>query len=79
DFLDRQATERPDPGLFAMPDAQHQWPVVSARVARDRVRALAKGLIAAGIQPGATVGLLASTRLEWPLVDFAIWYAGAVP
>ena len=78
DFLERQATERPDHGLFAVPDAQDQWTDVSARDARERVRALAKGLIAAGIQPGETVGLLASTRLEWTLVDFAIWYAGAV-
>ena len=78
DFLERQATERPDHGLFAVADAQDQWTDVSARDARERVRALAKGLIAAGIQPGETVGLLASTRLEWTLVDFAIWYAGAV-
>ncbi|GAA3799024.1 AMP-dependent synthetase/ligase [Micrococcus endophyticus] len=78
DFLERQADERPDHGLFAVADEQDQWTDVSARDARERVRALAKGLIAAGVGAGDRVGLMAATRLEWTLVDFAIWYAGAV-
>lgn len=78
DFLERQAEERPDHGLFAVADEQDQWTDVSARDARERVRALAKGLIGAGVGPGEKVGLIAATRLEWTLVDFAIWYAGAV-
>lgn len=78
DFLERQAEERPDHGLFAVADEQDQWTDVSARDARERVRALAKGLIAAGVGAGDRVGLIAATRLEWTLVDFAIWYAGAV-
>lgn len=78
DFLERQAEERPDHGLFAVADEQDQWTDVSARDARERVRALAKGLIGAGVGPGEKVGLMAATRLEWTLVDFAIWYAGAV-
>ncbi len=78
DFLERQAEERPDHGLFAVVDEQDQWTDVSARDARERVRALAKGLIAAGVGAGDRVGLMAATRLEWTLVDFAIWYAGAV-
>ena len=78
DFLERQAEERPDHGLFAVADEQDQWTDVSARDARERVRALAKGLIAAGVGAGDRVGLMAATRLEWTLVDFAIWYAGAV-
>ena len=46
---------------------------------RDEVRAVAKGLVAAGIEPGDRVGILSRTRYEWTLVDFAIWWAGAVP
>ncbi|TFI27903.1 long-chain fatty acid--CoA ligase, partial [Micrococcus endophyticus] len=42
DFLERQADERPDHGLFAVADEQDQWTDVSARDARERVRALAK-------------------------------------
>jgi long-chain acyl-CoA synthetase len=43
-----------------------------------RVRALAKGLVASGVSSGDRVALLSRTRLEWPLVDFAILMAGAV-
>ncbi len=55
------------------------WLPVSAADAADRVRSLAKGFIASGIKPGDRVALLSSTRIEWTLIDFAIWSAGAVP
>ena len=42
------------------------------------MRAAAKGLIAAGVEPGDRVGLMSRTRYEWTLLDFAIWSAGAV-
>ena len=42
------------------------------------VIALAKGLIAAGIEPGDRVALMSHTRYEWTLIDYAIWTAGAV-
>ena len=28
---------------------------------------------------GDRVGIMSSTRYEWTLVDYALWYAGAVP
>ncbi len=40
--------------------------------------AVARGLIAAGIEPGQRVALMSRTRYEWTLVDYAIWAAGAV-
>jgi len=43
-----------------------------------QVKGLAKGFIAAGLQPGQRVGLLAGTRYEWSLIDFAAWFAGIV-
>jgi long-chain acyl-CoA synthetase len=43
------------------------------------IRAVAKGLIAAGIAFGDRVAIMAKTRYEWTVLDFAIWYAGAVP
>ena len=43
------------------------------------VRAVAKGLIAAGIGTGDRVAIMSQTRYEWTLADFAIWTAGAVP
>ena len=54
------------------------WVAVSAREVDEEVRAAAKGLIAAGIQVGDRVALMAKTRYEWTILDFAIWYAGAV-
>ncbi len=42
------------------------------------VRGVAKGLIAAGIGEGDRVALLSKTRYEWTLLDYAIWFAGAV-
>jgi long-chain acyl-CoA synthetase len=37
-----------------------------------------KGLIAAGVQIGDRVAIMARTRYEWTILDFATWYAGAV-
>ncbi|MBM0232070.1 AMP-binding protein [Micromonospora sp. STR1_7] len=51
---------------------------VTCRQFRDEVVAVARGLIAAGIQPGARVGLMSRTRYEWTLLDYAIWATGAV-
>jgi long-chain acyl-CoA synthetase len=42
------------------------------------VRALAKGLIALGVEPGDRVAILSNTRAEWTLADFAGICAGAV-
>lgn len=55
-----------------------QWRDVSAREFRDEVRALAKGLMASGVEAGDRVGLMSRTRYEWTLLDYAIWTAGAV-
>jgi long-chain acyl-CoA synthetase len=57
-------------------DKEVRW--VSAGDFAARVRALAKGLVESGVKPGDRVALLSRTRLEWPLVDFAILMAGAV-
>ena len=54
------------------------WTDVTAAEFHDEVRAVAKGLIAAGIEAGDRVALLSKTRYEWTLLDYAIWFAGAV-
>ena len=54
------------------------WQSVTAKEVDEEVRATAKGLIAAGIQIGDRVAIMARTRYEWTILDFAIWYAGAV-
>jgi len=55
-----------------------QWQDVTAGQFSSQVSALAKGLIAAGIEPGDRVALMSATRYEWTLADYAIWAAGAV-
>jgi long-chain acyl-CoA synthetase len=50
----------------------------SARWFVDEVEALARGLIALGVGPGDRVAIHSATRLEFTLVDYAIWAVGAV-
>jgi len=54
------------------------WQDVTAARFLGEVSAVAKGLMAAGIEPGDRVALISRTRYEWTLVDYAIWFAGAV-
>ncbi len=55
------------------------WRDVTSTQFWDQVRGLAKGFIAAGIEPGARVAIMSRTRYEWTLADCALWTAGAVP
>lgn len=60
-------------------DADDAWIDVTGAQAQHRVDAVAKGLIARGVEPGQTVGIMCRTRYEWTVLDLAIWSAGAVP
>ena len=53
-----------------------KWAPVTARQFASEVRAVAKGLIASGIELGDRVAILSATRYEWVLLDYAIWTAG---
>ena len=53
------------------------WQPMTALQIEEEVRSAAKGLIAAGIKAGDRVAIMARTRYEWTILDFAIWYAGA--
>ncbi|SFE96373.1 AMP-dependent synthetase/ligase [Blastococcus tunisiensis] len=55
-----------------------RWTPVTSREFADQVSALARGMIAAGVQAGDRVGILSKTRYEWTLADYAIWTAGGV-
>ncbi|WP_205474691.1 long-chain fatty acid--CoA ligase [Nocardioides sp. SYSU D00038] len=54
------------------------WLDVTAAQFHDEVCAVAKGLVAAGIEVGDRVAIISKTRYEWTLLDYAIWFAGAV-
>ena len=50
---------------------------VTAHEFAQRVRTIAKGLVASGVSPGDHVALMSHTRLEWMLLDYAIVAVGA--
>ena len=54
------------------------WQPVTARELEAEIRATAKGLIASGIEIGDRVAIMARTRYEWTILDFAIWFAGGI-
>ena len=54
------------------------WQPVTAVEFDLEIRSVAKGLIARGIQRGDRVAIMAKTRYEWTVLDFAIIYCGAV-
>lgn len=76
-LLEARVAATPDRALFAVPEGDG-WRDISAKEFRRQVVALAKGFAASGIEPGDKVGFLARTTYEWTLVDFALFYAGAV-
>src|SRR5262249_43533506 len=77
DALRQHASQRPDLVLFSRRIGDSWSDVTAAQFARE-VTGVAKGLVAAGIQPGQRVGLMSKTRYEWSLIDYAIWTAGGV-
>lgn len=69
------AAEAPDAVVLRRKQGGQWRPVTAAAFARE-VTAAAKGLIAAGLEPGGRVALMSRTRYEWAVLDFAIWAAG---
>ncbi len=78
DLLIDRVKKDPKLPLMAKQTEPNVWTNVSAADYLEEVKALAKGFIAAGIEPGQRVGLMSKTRYEWALCDFALWFAGAV-
>jgi long-chain acyl-CoA synthetase len=79
DDVVRNATEHPEAVAFGrLVDGSEEWQDVSTAEFLEQVRGVAKGLVAAGVGAGDRVGLMSRTRYEWTLVDYAIWFAGAV-
>jgi long-chain acyl-CoA synthetase len=78
DAVFSRAAANPDDVMLRRRSAAGQWEAVTAVQFSTQVSALAKGLIAAGVEPGDRVALMSGTRYEWTLADYAIWAAGAV-
>ena len=77
DDVVRNAAEAPQAVQFSRATADGGWEDVTCEAFRDEVAQVAKGLVASGIEPGDRVALVARTRYEWTLLDYAIWFAGA--
>ncbi len=75
-FIDR-VTSSPDVEAFRFPMGAGEWIGVTWKETGDRVRLLAAGLVALGIEPEDRVALLSATRYEWVLADLAVMCAGA--
>ncbi|KES08359.1 long-chain fatty acid--CoA ligase [Streptomyces toyocaensis] len=69
------ATEAPD-AVVLRRERHGAWHPVTAAAFAHEVTAVAKGLIAAGLEPGDRVAVMSRTRYEWTVLDFAIWSAG---
>jgi long-chain acyl-CoA synthetase len=77
DLLLEQHAANPAHALYTC-KGPNGWTDITSRKFLQDVSALAKGLIAGGLEPGNTVAVMSATRYEWTLVDFAIWFAGGI-
>ncbi len=75
-ITDRVATE-PGRVLLSRPLGDGWQPVTAVEFDQE-IRSVSKGLIAHGIARGDRVAIMAKTRYEWTILDFAIIYCGAI-
>jgi len=75
-WQDALAENRSNPAYLVEEDGG--WREVSQHEAATAVAELAHGLLALGVEKGDSFGILARTRLEWVLLDFALAQIGAV-
>lgn len=78
DLLLNRVKKTPNIPLIAIEKTPGVWTDVNAKDFLEQVEDLAKGFIAVGISPGDAVAIMSRTRYEWALVDYALWFAGAV-
>jgi len=74
-YISERASLEPNRITMSRPLGDGWQPVTAAEVEKE-IRAVAKGLVASGINVGDRVAIMARTRYEWTILDFAIWYAG---
>jgi long-chain acyl-CoA synthetase len=78
DLVHNNAVEAPDQAVVSR-KVDGVWRDVTAREFLDEVTAVARGLVAMGVNAGDRVAIMSRTRYEWSLLDFAIFEAGGVP
>ena len=78
DIVERFEREPDAVALSVWSSADDTWNDLTVADFHAAVTDIAKGLLASGVQPGDRVVLRSRTRPEWTLVDYAIWWIGAV-
>ena len=73
-----RAERKPDEPLVSYKDGTGSWRSFTAAEFRDKVIALAKGLIARGVMPGDAVSIISSTSWQWAALDMAIMSIGSL-
>jgi long-chain acyl-CoA synthetase len=74
----RDAVAAPRANPAYLEQRGEEWHPITWSEAADRVEAYANGLLALGVRKGDAFGLLARTRVEWALFDFALGSIGAI-
>jgi long-chain acyl-CoA synthetase len=77
DFVFDNAESRPQHVALRRRDGS-AWTDVTAEQFAAEVSAVAKGLVAVGIEAGDRVAVMSKTRYEWTVADFALFTTGAV-
>lgn len=76
--LEERVERTPDDNLVEYKNAQGEWAAFTAAEFKNKVVALAKGLIARGVMPGDSVSIIAHTCWQWTALDVAIMSIGAL-
>lgn len=76
--LEERVERTPDDNLVEYKNAQGEWTAFTAAEFKNKVVALAKGLIARGVMPGDSVSIIAHTCWQWTALDVAIMSIGAL-
>lgn len=76
-LLAYRVRESADSDAFYYPDANEAWRTMKWAEVGERVRSIASGLKALGVQPEQRCAIVCATRIEWILCDLGILSAGA--
>lgn len=71
------AQDKPNHTALERKSSINTWVPVTWRQFESEFRAVARGLIALGVQPGDHIAIMSQTRYEFSLFDMAIWAVGA--
>lgn len=75
EMLTRRVAQTPDAKAFLVPDrapGTNTWAPVTWRETERQVHELAAGLLQRGLTYEQRVAIIASTRVEWVMIDFAV-------